>query len=54
MKLKVGRYHSQWGLGISYQYFNNMFRSICIDLIFFYIELIIQDYPDEWFPDGRI
>lgn len=54
MKLKIGRYYSQWGLGISYQHFNNIFKSICIDLIFFYVELIIQDYPKDWFPDGRI
>jgi len=54
MKIKVGRYHSQWGIGINYVYFNDMYRSISIELIFFYIELIIKDYPEEWEPDGRI
>ena len=54
MKLKVGRYHSQWGIGICYTHFNNLYRSIVLDLIFFYIELVITDYPKEWNPDGRI
>lgn len=51
MKIRVGRYHSQWGLGINYTYFNNMYNSIVIDLIFFYIELVIKDYPDEYVED---
>lgn len=54
MKLKAGRYHSQWGLGISYQSFNGIFKSICLELIFFYVELVINDYPEEWGSDGRI
>jgi hypothetical protein len=54
MKIKVGTYHSQWGIGISYTYFNNLYRSIVLDLIFFYIEWVITDYPEEWKPDGRI
>ena len=45
MKLKVGRYHSQWGLGICYTCFNNLYRSILLDFIFFYIELVITDNP---------
>ena len=53
MKLKAGRYHNQLGLGISYMRINDvehnqvkgiMYRSIVLDLIFFYIELVINDY----------
>lgn len=51
MKIKVGRYHSQWGLGIVYTHFNNIYQSIVLDLIFFYIELVINDYPDEYVED---
>lgn len=54
MKLKVGRYHSQWGIGLNYVFFNNIYRAISLDLIFFYIELVITDYPEEFNPDGRI
>lgn len=57
MKLKAGRYHNQWGLGISYMHTNNvennqvigiMYRSFVLELVFFYIEWVITDYPDEF------
>jgi hypothetical protein len=48
MKIKVSRYHSQWGLGVYFTHFNNVYNSIVLDLIFFYIELIIKDYDDEY------
>ena len=51
MKLKIGRYHSQWGIGLNYVFFNNIYRAIILDLIFFYIELVITDYPNG---DGKI
>ena len=54
MKLKAGKYAGQYPLGISYVYFNKMYRAIVLDLIFFYIELVITDYPEEFKPDGRI
>ena len=54
MKIKVGTYHSQWGIGVNYTYFNNMYRSIVLDLIFFYIELVITDYPKDWNTKGGI
>ena len=47
MKLKVGRYKSHWALGIVYTHFNNIYHSIVLDLIFFYIELVINDYPKQ-------
>lgn len=48
MKIKTGTYTlaGQYPLGISYVYFNKMYRAIVLDLIFFYIELVITDYPD--------
>jgi len=54
MKIKTGTYTEQYALGISYVYFNKMYRAIVLDLIFFYIELVITDYPDEFKPDGKI
>jgi len=54
MKLKTGTYAGQYPLGISYVYFNKMYKAIVLDLIFFYIELVIKDYPEEFNPDGRI
>jgi len=54
MKLKTGTYAGQYPLGISYVYFNKMYKAIVLDLILFYIELVIKDYPKEFNPDGRI
>ena len=54
MKLKIGRYHSQWGIGLNYTYFNGIYKSIVLDLVFFYIELIINDYPEYWDKNGGI
>lgn len=45
MKLKINRYHSQLSIGLTYTYFNGIYKSIVLDLIFFYIELVIKDYP---------
>ena len=47
MKLKTGTYAGQYPLGISYVYFNKMYKAIVLDLILFYIELVITDYPDD-------
>ena len=51
MKLKTGKYHSQLGIGLTYTYFNGIYKSIILDLVFFYIELVIKDYPEneKWF-----
>lgn len=51
MKLKIGRYHSQLAIGLNYVYFNGIYKSFVIDLLFFYIELVINDYPkdEKWF-----
>jgi len=46
MKLKISRYHSQLGIGLFYTYFNGVYKSIVLDLVFFYIELVIKDYPE--------
>lgn len=54
MKLIVGRNHSQIGVGIFYTRFNGMYQSIVLDLIFFYVELIIKDYPEDWASSGGI
>jgi len=55
MKLKIGRYHGQWGLGLNYTYFthfNGVYKSIVLELACFYIELIINDYPEDWDKNG--
>jgi len=51
MKLKIGKYHSQLGIGLTYTYFNGIYKAIVLDLVFFYIELVIKDYPknEKWF-----
>jgi hypothetical protein len=51
MKLKVDRYRSQLSIGLTYTYINGIYKSIVLDLIFFYIELVIKDYPknEKWF-----
>ena len=54
MKIKTGTYAGQYPLGISYVYFNKMYRAIVLDLIFFYIELVIKDYPKDWNTNGGI
>jgi len=50
MKLKINRYHSQLSIGLTYTYFNDIYKSIVLDLVFFYIELVIKDYPknEKW------
>lgn len=45
MKLKISKYHNGFRIGISYNYFNDIYKTIVLDLIFFYIELVIKDYP---------
>ena len=42
MKLKVGTYADQYSLGVSYVYFNKMYKAIVLDLIFFYIDLDVN------------
>lgn len=54
MKLKIGRYYSQLSIGINYTYFNGIYKSIVLELLFFYIELIIKDYPKDWDTNGGI
>lgn len=46
MKLKIGRNHSQVGIGLTYTSFNGVYKSIVLDLIFFYIELVLRDYNE--------
>ena len=46
MKLKIGRYHSQLAIGLTYTYFNGVYKSIVLDLLFFYIELVTKDYDN--------
>jgi hypothetical protein len=31
-----------------------MYQSIVLDLIFFYVELVIKDYPEDWASSGGI
>lgn len=48
MKIKAGRYNCQshWGFGIYFTSFNEQYNSIVIDIIVFYVELVIRDYKD--------
>ena len=48
MKIKAGRYNcqSQWGFGIYFTSYNEQYNSIVIDIIVFYVELVIRDYKN--------
>lgn len=43
MKLRVGRYHSQFGLGIWYTWINDI-KYLVFDFGLFYVEVIFKDY----------
>jgi len=43
MKLKVGSYHSQFGLGIWYTWVNGI-KYLVFDFGLMYIEIVFKDY----------
>lgn len=43
MKLRLGRYHSQFGLGVWYTWINGI-KYLVFDFGLFYIEVIFKDY----------
>lgn len=43
MKIRISKYHSQFGLGVWYTWVNGI-KYLVFDLGIYYIEFIIKDY----------
>ena len=51
MKIRAGRYHSQFGFGIWYTFVNGI-KYLVFDFGLFYIEIVFKDY-DEVYKDVK-
>ena len=51
MKIRTGRYHSQFGFGIWYTFANGI-KYLVFDFGLFYIEIVFKDY-DEVYKDVK-
>ena len=45
MKIRAGRYHSQFGFGIWYTFINGI-KYLVFDFGLFYIEIVFKDYNE--------
>jgi hypothetical protein len=46
MKIRIGKYHSQFGIGVWYTWVNGI-KYLVFDLGLIYIELIFKDYEQD-------
>jgi len=47
MKFDIGRIKGHYSVGITITNYYNQYRALIIDLLFFHIEVVFQDYKDD-------